>query len=213
MKRLLMFVASLPLAALAVTTPPAAADPVSCTASYCVVSVGEYAPPVSVGATAIAWPAGTSYVGSSAWLADVVTAFQDGRAYVTPADTSATTSQVVSAPGDQWLIFGQQVGYKPDGSKVFVGVYKPANWANHDSTEVLITTAPGSVSVTGSVLHWDVTNYAPTTYAVTVAPDRKSIKLKTTLMSAVLPAYYQAGIDVESTPDGTTFQTTPQVLP
>lgn len=215
MKRLSFFVAALPFAALAVAAPvaPAHADPVSCSADVCIVSVSEYAPPASVGAVAIARPSGTAYVGSSAWLADVVTAFQNGTASVAASDTSATASQVVMGPADTWLIIGQQVGVKPDGSKVYASVYRPGNWANQDFADVLVTTAPGSASATGSALHLDVTNDGTTTYGVTVAPDRKSVKLKTIVNSYVLPLNPQGGIDVESTSGGTTVQTTPQILP
>jgi hypothetical protein len=214
-KRLSLFVAALPVGAFAVTIPmaPAVADPVSCSADVCIVSISEYAPPVSAGAVALARPSGTAYVGSSAWLADVATAFQNGTASVTTAGASATSSQVVSGPGDVWLIIGQEVGVKPDGSKVYASIYRPGNWASQDFADVLVTTAPGGTSASGSALHWDVTNDGTTTYGVTVAPDRKSVKLKTLAISSVLPDYLQGGIDVESTPDGTTAQTTPQVLP
>lgn len=216
MKRLSLFVAALPVAALALSAPmaPAHADPVSCSADVCIVSISEYAPPASVGAVAIARPSGTAYVGSSAWLADVATAFQAGTASVTASGASATTSQVVSGPGDVWLIIGQQVAVKPDGSKVYASIYRPGNWASQDFADVLVTTAPGgTTSASGSALHWDVTNDGTTTYGVTVAPDRKSVKLKTLVNSYVLPEYLQGGIDVESTPGGTTVQTTPQILP
>ena len=220
MTRLLAFVAVLPFAALVGVTPmaPAAADPyASCTADVCIVSISEAAPaPISsgIGATAISSPTGPSFVGSSAWLADVVSAFQSGTASVTASDASAATSQVVSGPDDIWLVFGQQVVANPDGSKVYAGVYKPGNWANHDSADVLITTAPGGASATGSALHWDALGQATTTtYGVTLSPDRKSVKLKTYASSFALPQDVLGGIDVESTPDGTTVQTTPQLLP
>ena len=218
MKRLPLLVAVLPFAAFAVTpVTPAAADPyASCTADVCIVSISEAAPaPVSsaVGATAIGSPTGPSFVGSSVWLANVVSAFQGGTAYVTASDTSATAYQVVSVPDDIWLIIGQQVAVKPDGSKVYAGVYKPGNWANHDSADVLITTAPGGTSATGSALHWDVLGEATTTYGVTLSPDRKSVKLRSYVNGWALPDYLLVGVDLESTPDGTTVQTTPQLLP
>jgi hypothetical protein len=196
---------------------PAAADPyASCAADVCIVSISEAAPaPVSsgAGATAISSLSGPSFVGSSVWLANVVSAFQGGTAYVTTSDASATAYQVVSAPDDIWLIIGQQVAVKPDGSKVYAGVYKPGNWANHDSADVLITTAPGGTSATGSALHWDVLGEGTTTYGVTLSPDRKSVKLRSYANGYVLPNYLLGGVDVESTPAGTTVQTTPKVLP
>ena len=220
MKRLSFFVAALPVAAFVGVSPvaPASADPyASCTADVCIVSISEAAPaPISsgVGAIAIGSPSGPSFVGTSAWLADVVSAFQSGTAYVTASDASATASQVVSGPADIWLIIGQQVAVKPDGSKVYAGVYKPGNWANHDSADVLITTAPGGTSATGSALHWDALGQTTTTtYGVTLAPDRKSVTLKTYASSFALPADLLGGIDVESTPDGTTVETTPPLIP
>jgi hypothetical protein len=217
-KRLPLLVAVLPFAAFGITAvAPAAADPyASCTADVCIVSISEAAPaPISsgLGATTIGSLSGPSFVGSSAWLAGVVSAFQGGTAYVTASDTSATAYQVVSVPDDIWLIIGQQVALKPDGSKVYAGVYKPGNWANHDSADVLITTAPGGTSATGSALHWDVLGEATTTYGVTLSPDRKSVKLRSYANSYSLPDYLLVGLDVESTPDGTTVQTTPQLLP
>lgn len=219
MKRLPFFVAVLPIAALVGITPvaPAAADPyVSCMADVCIVSIYEAAPaPISsgLGATAIGTPSGPSFVGSSAWLAGVVSAFQGGTAYVTTSDTSATAYQVASGPDEIWLIIGQQVAAKPDGSKVYAGVYKPGNWANHDSADVLITTAPGRTSATGSALHWDVLGEGTTTYGVTLSPDRKSVTLKSYANSYALPDDLRGGLAVESTADGTTVQTTPQLLP
>jgi hypothetical protein len=218
-KRLPFFVAVLPVAAFAGITPvtPAAADPyVSCTAGVCIVSISEPPPtPISSGlsATAIGSPSGPSFVGSSAWLDDVVSAFEGGTAYVTPSDTSATAYQVAGGPADIWLVIGQQVAAKPDGSKVYAGVYKPGNWANHDSTDVLVTTAPGSASATGSALHWDAFDEATTTYAVTLSPDHTSVTLKSYAYSDTLPDYLSGGLAVDSTPDGTTVQTTPQLLP
>jgi hypothetical protein len=223
MKRLPLFVAVLPVAAFVGTTlvSPAAADPyASCTADVCIVSISEAAPaPISsgLGATAIGSPSGPSFVGSSVWLANVVSAFQGGTAYVTSSDTSATAYQVVSVPGDIWLVIGQQVAAKPDGSKVYAGVYKPGNWANHDSADVLITTAPGGTSATGSALHWDVFGEGTTTYGVTLSPDRKSVKLRSYANGYALPDDVLLGLDAESTPestpDGTTVQTTPPLLP
>jgi hypothetical protein len=218
-KRVPYFVAVLPIAAFVGITPmaPAAADPyVSCTADVCIVSISEAAPaPISsgLGATSIGRLSGPSFVGSSAWLAGVVSAFQGGTAYVTTSDTSATAYQVTSGPDDIWLIIGQQVAAKPDGSKVYAGVYKPGNWANHDSADVLITTAPGGTSATGSALHWDVLGEGTTTYGVTLSPDRTSVTLKSYANSYALPDDLRGGLDVESMPDGTTVQTTPQLLP
>lgn len=63
------------------------------------------------------------------------------------------------------------------------------------------------------MLHWDVLDEGTTTYGVTMAPDRKSVRLKTSANSTARPDDLQGGIDLESTPDGTTVQTTPQVLP
>jgi hypothetical protein len=218
-KRLPFSFALIPLALLIGTAPvaPAAADPyVSCTADVCIVSISEMAPaPINaaLGATAIGNPSGPSVVGSSAWLAGVVYAIDGGTAYVTPSDATATAYQIVSGPDDMWLIIGQQVAVNPDGSKVYAGAYKPGNWANHDSADVLITTAPGSASATGSALHWDVLDEATTTYGVTLSPDRTSVKLKAYANSYSLPQDLRAGLDAESTPDGTTVQTTPQILP
>jgi hypothetical protein len=219
-KRLLFFVVAVPAAAFVGAIPfaPAAADPyASCTAEVCIVSISEAAPaPISpgIGVIAIGSPSGPSFVGSSAWLADVVSAFESGTASVTASDASATASQVVSGPDDIWLVIGQQVAARPDGSKVYAGVYKPGSWANHDSADVLITTAPGSGSATGSALHWDALGQTTTTtYGVTLAPDRKSVTFKTYASSFALPADLLGGIDLESAPDGTTLQTTPQLLP
>lgn len=219
MKLLPLFVAALPLAAIVGTTTvaPAAAGPyASCSADVCIVSISEAAPaPISssVGAAAIGSPSGPSFVGSSAWVANVVSAFQGGTAYVTTSGTSATTYQIVSGPNDIWLIIGQQVATKPDGSKIYAGVYKPGNWANYDFADVLITTAPSGTSATGSALHWDVFGGGTTTYGVTLSPDRKSVKLKSYATGYVLPDDVRAGLSIESTPDGTTVQTTPPVLP
>jgi len=219
MKRLPLIVAALPFAAFVGLAPvaPAAADPyASCTADVCIVSISEAAPaPISsgIGATAIGGPSGPSFVGSSAWLADVVSAFEGGTASVTTSEATATAYQVVSGPGDIWLVIGQQVAAKPDGSKVYAGVYRPGNWANHDSADVLITTTPGGTSATGSALHWDVFGEGTTTYGVTLSPDRRSVKLRSYANSYALPDDLLGGLVVESTPDGTTVQTTPQLLP
>ena len=207
----------LPLVAFAVTVPaaPAAADPsASCSADVCIVSVSEYAPPVSVGALAIGSRSGPSYVGTNAWLADVVTAFQNGTAYVTPDDSWATANQVVGGPADVWLIIGQQVTSKPDGSKVYTGIYRPGNWSNSDFAYVLVTTAPGGASATGSAVHYEIFGETATTYGVTLSPDRKSVLLNAYANGYSLPdGYLEGGLDIESTPDGTTVHTTPQVLP
>jgi hypothetical protein len=52
-----------------------------------------------------------------------------------------------------------------------------------------------------------------TTYGVTLSPDRKSVTLKSYANSYSLPDDLRGGLDVESTPDGTTVETTPQLLP
>ena len=216
MKRVPLFLVVLPIAAFVgiAPMPLAAADPyVSCMADVCIVSISQAAPaPISSGAgvTAIGSPSGPSFVGSSTWLAGVVSAFQGGTASVTTSGASATASQVASGPDDIWLIIGQQVAAKPDGSKVYAGIYKPGNWANHDSADVLITTAPDGASATGSALHWDVLGEGTTTYGVTLSPDRKSVTLKPYANSYALPDDLRGGLDVESTPEGTTVQTIPR---
>jgi hypothetical protein len=218
MKRLPL--AALPIAALVGITSvtPAAADPyASCTASVCIVSVSEAAPaPINsgLGVTTISGLSGPSFVGSSAWIAGVVSAFQSGTAYVTSSDASASASQVVIAPDDVWLVIGQQVAVRPDGSKVYAGAYKPGNWANQDFADVLITTAPGGASATGSAVHWDVLGGATTTYGVTLAPDRKSVKLKSYVSGYVLPDDLRGELDATWTPEstspgGSTVQITP----
>lgn len=218
MKRLSL--AALPIAALLGSTSvaPAEADPyASCTASVCIVSISEAAPaPISsgLGVTTISGLSGPSFVGSSAWLAGVVSAFQGGTAYVTASDASASAYQVITAPNDVWLVIGQQVAVRPDGSKVYAGVYKPGNWANQDFADVLVATAPGGTSATGSALHWDVLGGATTTYGVTLSPDRKSVKLKALVSGYVLPDDVRGQLDAAWTPEdtepgGSTVQITP----
>lgn len=211
--------ASLLLAALATSTQTgrAFAEPyVSCSADVCIVSVEEVAPtPVGPGAGAvvISSPSGT-YVGSGAWLADVASAFQSGTAYVTTSGADASADQVAGGPLDSWLVIGEEVDTHPDGTTVYTGIYKPGNWANYDFVNVLVTAAPGGVSATGSAVHYEVFGETATTYGVSVSPDRSSVELDAYANGYVLPdGYLEGGVDVESTPDGTTVETTPDLLP